>query len=462
MPQNYSKPKGSRRGQKQFKPDPEKFLYNVDTLWYTFDALNYDAVMQQGLLDKLQTGKMLAEEGSYMDYVQMDLERYDYPVTFEIQASGQAPVYAFSIRNHDMAFYFARRRRDDGTYPIKVQINQFKLWEMGMHDAYQESLYVLAELGFECEATKPNRIDLCVHSDQWDWRFSDFKVFSWPMNFKRDNQPDFVRLDPHTDGFGTVYFGDRSRCQLRIYNKSKEIKDKRKDYFLDLYERRGMDVDRVWNVEFEIRRDYMRDFANMATGETRVFDSMDYLLRYDGLSMLWTYLVTRFVHDSAFWRVLQQGDPDKFVQCKNYLFRLRDIDTEKRREVAQIRGRLQKLVLNEELPPDADMMIEAMKKFVMMCEDYEDETERDFPEEVRKKRKRYMDIQMLKLLLSEKRKTTDDMNVLHTMQAEREALKIMRAREVRYMGEEKELMDKNKIKTPARQGSQNECGNIDE
>ncbi|GAC41457.1 transcriptional regulator, partial [Paenibacillus popilliae ATCC 14706] len=46
MPQNYSKPKGSRRGQKQFKPDPEKFLYNVDTLWYTFDALNYDAVMQ--------------------------------------------------------------------------------------------------------------------------------------------------------------------------------------------------------------------------------------------------------------------------------------------------------------------------------------------------------------------------------------------------------------------------------
>ncbi|GAC43081.1 hypothetical protein PPOP_2448, partial [Paenibacillus popilliae ATCC 14706] len=122
--------------------------------WYTFDALNYDAVMQQGLLDKLQTGKMLAEEGTYMDYVQVDLERYEYPVTFEIQASGQAPVYAFSVRNHDMAFYFARRRRDDGTYPIKVQINQFKLWEMGMHDAYQESLYVLAELGFECEATK--------------------------------------------------------------------------------------------------------------------------------------------------------------------------------------------------------------------------------------------------------------------------------------------------------------------
>jgi hypothetical protein len=116
---------GTNRGKKKFTVDPNKFLYNVDTLWYTFDALNYDAVMQQGLLDKLQAGKMLAEEGTYstaMDYVQVDLERYDYPVTFEIQASGQAPVYAFSIRNHDMAFYFARRRRDDGTYPVKVQI----------------------------------------------------------------------------------------------------------------------------------------------------------------------------------------------------------------------------------------------------------------------------------------------------------------------------------------------------
>ncbi|GAC42259.1 hypothetical protein [Paenibacillus popilliae] len=95
-----------------------------------------------------------------------------------------------------------------------------------------------------------------------------------------------------------------------------------------------------------------------------------------------------------------------------------------------------------------------------MCGDYEEETEKDFPADLRRKRKRYMDLQMLKFLLSEKRKTTDDMNVLHTMQAEREALKITRAREVGYIGEEKELMDKNKkIKTPAGQESRDECGN---
>jgi hypothetical protein len=274
---------------------------------------------------------------------------------------------------------------------------------MGVHDAYVESLYVLAEMGFVFEASKPNRIDLCVHSDQFSWCYTDFKSFIWPLNFKGDNQPSFIKLNPSTDEFETVYFGDRSRLQLRIYNKSKEIEAKRKDYFKDLYVRKGMNPDRVWNVEFEVRRDYLKDFVNDNTGETRVFGSVDYLLKYDGLSMLWTHLVSKFNHDSLFWRVLQEGDSDKFVQCKNYLFRLRDIDTTKMREVAQIRGRLQNLILNEKLPDDADFMIESLKQFVSMCHDYEDETERDFEDEVYKKRRRYMDIEMLKLSLSDKR-----------------------------------------------------------
>lgn len=166
-----------------------------------------------------------------MDYIQVKLDRYEYPITFEIQSNGQAPTYAFCIRNHDMSFYFAKRRRGDATYPVKVQINQFKLWEMGFEDAYVESLYVLAELGFIFEASKPSRIDLCVHSDKFDWCYDDFKNFTWPRNFAKDNEPTFIKVDPETLEFETAYFGDRSRLQLRIYNKSKEIEAKYKDYF---------------------------------------------------------------------------------------------------------------------------------------------------------------------------------------------------------------------------------------
>lgn len=422
MPQNYTKLKGTEKGIQRFSPDPKKMLFNIDTLWYTYDALNYDEVMSDGFLNKLETGKKFAEEGfDKLAYVLVKLDRYAYPMIFEIQPKGQAPHYSFIIRNHDMAFYFARKRRESN-FPIKVQINQFKLWEMGVHDAYQESLYVLADLGFIYEAAKPNRIDPCIHSDQFDWRFEDFRTFNWPRNIAMDNDPNFMKLNPYADddglhSFGTVYFGSRQRCMLRIYNKSKEIKAKQKDYFRTLYESRGMNPDKVWNVEFEVHRDYLKGLANSVTGETNIFDSMDNLLRYDGLSLLWSHLMDEFSHDSAFWKIIRKGDTDKFIDCKNFVFRLKDIDSSKMREVAQIRGRLMKLVVNEDLPEDADLMVESIKAFVTLVQEYEEEKEKDFEDDVARKRQLYMDIEMLKLLLSQKAKEVDKYTVLHNLLA---------------------------------------------
>ncbi|MDN4116964.1 hypothetical protein QYF57_25695, partial [Paenibacillus polymyxa] len=235
----------------------------------------------------------------------------------------------------------------------------------------------------------------------------------YPRNVADDNKPDVQRIDPFTGVFETAYFGDRTRLQLRIYNKSVEIKKKGKDYFNQIYLDRGMDPDKVWNVEFEVHRDWLKGLANNETGEENVFDSMDFLLRLDGLSMLWSHLVgNKFTHNSAFWKVLRKGDPHQFAECRDHLFRLQDIDTTKEREIAQIRGRLQKLILTEELPEDADMMVEAMKVFQTMFHDYEKEKERDFEEDVLKKRRLYMDTKLLKAEMAEKRKKTDKMELL--------------------------------------------------
>jgi hypothetical protein len=412
MPELYTKSNGTYRGKKQFKPDPTRFLFNVDTLWYTYDADNYDEVMQDGLIQRLIDGKSVSEDGEGTDYIQLEIGRYEYPVTFSIESHGQAPIYAFQIRNQDMAIYFARRRRNDGTFPVKVQINQFKLWDMGVQDAFLESLEVLTALGFRYEAAKPNRIDLCVHSDQFRWTLDDLKSLAYPQNVEKDNKPNFVKLDPCTGEFETVYYGDRTRLQLRLYNKSIEITKKKKDYFREIYQKNGMDAEKVWNIEFEIHRDYMKGFACEETGETGIFDTMDFLLRLDGLSLLWTHLMSKFNHPSAFWKQLSKGDPNHFVECKNFIFRLKDIDTSKDREIPQIRGRLQKLILNEELDPDADFMIEAMKIFTNMFHDYEGLKEKDFTEDVLKKRKEYMDVQMLKRTMAERQQTSNKLELL--------------------------------------------------
>ncbi|MMZ55494.1 hypothetical protein D1872_173480 [compost metagenome] len=415
MPAAYTKKAGSTRGKRKFVPDPKRFVFNIDTLWYTYDAENYDEVMQDGLFNTLQVGRDLAEDGGLPDPIRVQLNRYETPAFFNIEPNGQRPIYYYQIRNNDMAFFFAKKRRNDGTFPIKVQINQFKLWELGVRDAFLESLEVLAGLGFIHEASKPSRIDPCVHSDQFQWTLDDLVDLDYPRNPQKTNKPSCINIDPYTREFETAYIGDRSRLQLRIYNKSLEIERKGKDYFRDIYVDRGMNPERVWNIEFEIHRDWMKGFANVETGETNIFDSMDFLLRLDGLSMLWTHLFHAFTHKSAFWKIVQKGDPKQFVECRDHLFRLKDIDTTKEREIAQIRGRLQKLILNEQLPEDSDFMVEAMKIFTRMFHQYEEDKDKDFEQDVLKKRQLYMDRELLKKEMAEKRKSSDTLTLLYEL-----------------------------------------------
>ncbi|MED3219954.1 replication initiation protein, partial [Bacillus thuringiensis] len=118
MPPSYTKKDGKdRKGNQKFRPDPNKFLFNIDTFWYNVDILNYDDVMENGLLAELQSGREF-----YMDYnekktIKVQLPTYENPLTFAVEL-GQKPLYQFSLRNDDIAIFFSRRYRDDGQYPI--------------------------------------------------------------------------------------------------------------------------------------------------------------------------------------------------------------------------------------------------------------------------------------------------------------------------------------------------------
>jgi ppGpp synthetase/RelA/SpoT-type nucleotidyltranferase len=72
------------------------------------------------------------------------------------------------------------------------------------------------------------------------------------------------------------------------------------------------------------------------------------------------------------------------------------------REIAQIRGRLQKLIIADEesLNDDLDDGYElffALEKFRRLNKEYEDKKDRSFTEEVLKKRSKYMDYLINKL-----------------------------------------------------------------
>lgn len=381
MPQSYTAKNGKTKdGQQKYKPDPNKYLYNVDTLWLNVGAAHYDMVMDYALRDILIAGRESRNDGENTA-VEVELENYENPILFEVHG-GNPPLYQYSLRNDSMAIYFAKNDRKNGQLPMRVQINQFPLWEKGIEGAYLEAMTVLKALMFNVTDVKLNRVDFAVHSDQFKWTFEDMATFDYPRNIKNDNKPNFFKLDPSSGEFGTMMVGDRSRLAIRIYNKSKEIEDKQKYYFYELYLRNKMDINNIWNIEIECRRPFLKDLVeeiissdddqNTKTYFNRIFDDFDYCLYNGGLSKLWSLLMTKYNHDSTHWRMLNKLDKHFKFNDVHGLTVEKDTVASFEKEVPQILGRLSRAVVS-----DHDMSLEnAVRKLFEAIPEYEERQKR--------------------------------------------------------------------------------------
>lgn len=388
MPSCFTAPDGKKKnGQPKFKPDKNKYLYNIDTLWLNCNVANYDDVMDDYLRDELVSGREYFFDWNESKTIAVKLRDYDNELLFEIKG-GQPPAYQYSIRNEDMAFYFAKSQRDN-QLPIKIQINQFVLWSKGVERAYLEAIYILSSLGFGVIHCQLNRIDFAVHSDQFKWNLSDLKNFQYPGHYK----PNFWRLDPITGDFETVYFGNRNRRQLRIYNKSKEIRMNKKYYFYELYKEREMDLENIWNIEIEVRRDFIKECKDF--DGNNMFDDFDKVLHENRLSDLWSLLMQDYglfygSKHNAHWKQVMEGCPEKkFYNVEGFeLVRIKDIDANFDREIGQIIGRLQTGVINKE-DFSLDDAINLLKE--RYNEVYVKDKKRNFKNDVLKKKKKLMD-----------------------------------------------------------------------
>jgi len=364
MPQCYTKKKGSR-----LAPDNSKYLFNIDTLWLNIDSYFYNEVMELGLRDRLIEGREHYSDYSEPLSITVKVPNYENELMFDIMGA-QPPQYQYSIRNDSYAFYFAKSQKDNSS-SMKIQINQFVLWEKGVINAYNETLDILKSFGFlPCNA-KLNRVDFACHSDQWKWNIKDFDKFEYPRNLKDDNHPNFFKVNPSTLDFGTCAYGDRKRLYLRIYNKSKEILDKKKYYFYEIYEKYGMDYENIWNIEFEIHRPYLKSLKEETEDNLlkAVYDDWEYTLQNDGLSRLWSHLMDKFDHPSQHWKTVAKGQKNKFTLMENINLKFsQDIDSNFDREVSQIYGRLVTAVLN-----DGDYSLDnAIQKFRDKVEELEE------------------------------------------------------------------------------------------
>ena len=132
---------------------------------------------------------------------------------------------------------------------------------------------LLLEFSDDVAVLEVSRVDLCVDF------VTSVDLGEIPDNYWVRRAASLNRYTKH-DVFTGLMFGAGGDLAARLYDKSREIKEKSKKYFFyDLWASEGWDAEsQVWRLEFQFRRPVLTELSIKSMGDLM-----------DGLGSLWVY-----------------------------------------------------------------------------------------------------------------------------------------------------------------------------
>jgi hypothetical protein len=237
-------------------------------------------------------------------------DRYTHTLSMYPHGSG---IFSWILTAPDslVKFYFSHGTLN-GDIVCQVRFSAFLLWTIGPHDAIVAAESALYDLLREDFHKQVSEIHLCVDFMGWDVSSLDWQhCFVSRVVVMRD-RPELPEEEELAGGMtpqeekkleetikkqiaegqhipflttehrkiATIDFGSHgSRISAQIYNKLREVKKRKKDYFYPLWRARGWDGEStVWRLEFRLKRKFLSDFE--------LNDPWDILSR---LEQLWRY-----------------------------------------------------------------------------------------------------------------------------------------------------------------------------
>jgi len=223
-------------------------IVNVDSLFFSVDIKDFEKDNQE-LIQLLELYKLQAKSDSLVD-TYIDYKTY----RFKIMPNGLR-FHSFILHNEIMSISIsAHRSKNKENYPVAVRLKSLFLWQNGYLQAYEDSINILKDI-FKGEfiSEKISRADLCCHTDSLSLNLDD--VNSFRGSFKKN---EIFMTNRKLSGLTFGTFTEKN-VMLRIYNKSLEIKSSGKSWFNDIWNNQGMDIEKVWNVEFQIGRSFFKE-----------------------------------------------------------------------------------------------------------------------------------------------------------------------------------------------------------
>ncbi len=253
------------------------YISNIDTICILVDTENYEQeakdVIEYLEKEKQKSKLRCVDNSSYRHLININ------DMSFYLSNNG-TKGYAYILHNSGFQINIAQfKSKLKNFLPIQIRISSEYLWSYGLSYSWSIIYNWVVETFGNIINEKVFRLDLCCHISDIDL-VTDYEI-SYKGDFK--NRQVFYG----GNNIKAIAFGSR-RCKniyVRIYNKSLEIQEmKHKTWFYEIWENNSMNVDNVWNIEFEIKSEYLRKF-NITTMKDVI----------EHLQDLWKYCTTKFI-----------------------------------------------------------------------------------------------------------------------------------------------------------------------
>lgn len=223
----------------------KEFHKGIDSLY-----LSYRGSVRDEVLEELIKKKELAQSDD--DGAQAMARMLIDEHCFEVSDKGRRS-YAFVLIDNWFQIQVSASKRKK--FPeVHVQISSILLNCLGLDNAVNDLRSVVSKLLISIEEETISRVDLFIdfasdrdfskiHDEEWITRAHDISRYS---------------KNRVLTGFSIGMGGDIS---ARLYNKTVEIANSNKFFFLEIWKKQGWDGERVWRLEFQLRRALLKEMS---------------------------------------------------------------------------------------------------------------------------------------------------------------------------------------------------------
>lgn len=256
----------------------------IDTLTAFIDIEEYEEKAHQFL-------STLEEKKTRAKIKQADNDEAELLVigdmTLQVLSNGKEG-YAYILHNELYELNFAQyRSKNRNFFPVFIKIKSQALWSMSPEYAWKYICRWINDNVGQIHTDRISRIDLCCHTD--DFYIENSETADFKGQFYIDNTYRYRRQ------ISAIYFGSSSTGKVygRIYDKTLEITQKKqKTWFYDIWQNAGMNIEKVWNIEFQINREYLKEHCIDSVQDT-----------FERLATMWKYCteywLVKIVPDNA-------------------------------------------------------------------------------------------------------------------------------------------------------------------